>query len=111
MRDGEEVRNVGRSEDLVLSFGVLDKELAKERIRLVELFVRLESGDLESRVVDVRKTLFDAADPVTSEVAERRIDPALLVRDVHQTHKSGVDFGVGHVGEIAGSSVGLGREL
>jgi len=53
LRDGEEVGNIGRSEDLVLGFRVLREEFAEESAGVVKLFVRLEGRDLCSRVVDV----------------------------------------------------------
>lgn len=110
LRDGEEVRNVGRREDLVLRGRERLEELGEECLGLVELRVRLEDRDLDVRVVDVREALLDAAQPVAGEVAERRVDPALLVRDVHEADEARVDLGVRHVGEVAGSAVGLGRE-
>lgn len=90
--------------------GVEFEELLEESLRVVELGVRLEGRDLDARVVDVRETLLDAANPVAGEVAQRDVDPALLVRNVHQADKARVDLGVGHVGKVASGAVGLGTE-
>jgi len=79
-------------------------------VRVVELRVALEDRDLDVRVVDVAQALLDAAYPVAREVAQRRVDPALLVRDVHEAHQARVDLGVGHLGEVARRAVGLGGE-
>jgi len=111
LSDSEEVGDIGRSENLVLCFRVLNEEFAEESFGFVQFFVRLKRRDLESGIVDVRETFFDTANPVTSEVAEGRIDPALLVSDVHETDETSIDFGVGHIGEVARSTISLGGEL
>lgn len=107
----EEVGNVGRGQDLVLGRGVLFQELGQERLGLVELGVRLERRDLDAALVDVREALLNTSDPVTDKVAERNVDPALLLRYEHEPDEASVDFGVGQVGEVARRSIGPGGEL
>ena len=50
---------------------------------------------------DPLSTLIDATEPVASEVTERDVEPALLMRDVHEAgHPEDDLLLVGHIGEV-----------
>lgn len=99
LRDRKEVGLVLSSKELLGSMRVGLEELLDECRWLVENGVRLDDGGLGS-VVNTREPLLNATQPVTSEVAKRHVDPALLMRDIHEADHTKDNFLVGHVGKI-----------
>jgi hypothetical protein len=65
---------------------ILFEETGNERGWLVETALRLQFGVLGPTVIHAGETLFDTAQPVSREVAQRWIKPAVFVGDTLNAH-------------------------
>ncbi|RUP46913.1 hypothetical protein BC936DRAFT_146381 [Jimgerdemannia flammicorona] len=97
LAESQEVEDIFRSEELRFSLRELLKEIADEVVRVIELGIALEGGDL----LGFAEALFDTAKEVTEEIAQGDVDPPMLSVNVQQFHHAVDNLSVGHLLEIS----------
>jgi hypothetical protein len=78
LRDVEEAWLILTRQELLRHERILFEETRNEGGWLVEAAIRLQFGGLGPTAIHAGETLFDTAQPVSREVAQRKIEPALF---------------------------------
>ena len=97
----DEVLNILGVDELLVGFRVGGKELVHNCERLVHLGVVLDKRAL---VGSGSQTLLNTTDEVDSKSGKRRIDPTLLLLDVHQLDHAADNLTIGHVLKVNGNA-------
>lgn len=104
LTDGKEEGLVLGSDKLSLGSRVSVEERLDSRQGLVEVGEGLEKGLLGTDAVNTSEPLFNSPQPVTDKVAERNIDPSVLLGNVHQSDHPLGNLLVGHLANVGNDS-------
>ena len=97
--NSEEIRSILRSKKLARCIEVLREERVNKSRGVVKFLEALQDTEFSPSVYAC-EALLDPPQPISGQIAQTEVDPAVLVSNVHEADHAKCDLFVGHITKV-----------